>query len=43
MEKKVFLVEERDEGSRLDLFLSSMESGLSRSFIQKLCLVAMFM
>ena len=38
MEKKIFSVEEKDEGSRLDLFLSSMESGLSRSFIQKLCL-----
>lgn len=38
MEKKVFMVEEKDEGSRLDLFLSFRLSGPSRSFIQKLCL-----
>ncbi|RJX29350.1 MAG: RluA family pseudouridine synthase [Dethiobacter sp.] len=38
MEKKYYTVETGEEGRRLDLFLTSRERSLSRSFLQKLCL-----
>jgi 23S rRNA pseudouridine1911/1915/1917 synthase len=38
MEKKFYTVKTGEEGRRLDLFLTSRERSLSRSFLQKLCL-----
>ena len=37
MEKKVYLVDEKGAGTRLDLFLAAADASLTRSFWQKLC------